>query len=205
MQASPKGLTAILMFTHWDGGYSSQPLVFCFRPQSNFFLRSKRFLSLPGYFQFALRIEGMHGPFVSRFFRSSSEAETLSHSSIAENRASSQIIRTSEPISICCRASVRFSLLHWPLLPKTWVLFNCNMTPLLQCPPAKEGVFAILETVQEIAADAFSKCSKLAEIYLPGTLKEIGPSAFLECASLAQAEFPNALKTVEDNAFVGCY
>ena len=84
------------------------------------------------------------------------------------------------------------------------VLFNRNMTRLLQCPPAKEGTYTVPEAVKEIAADAFSKCSKLTEIYLPDTLEEIGPSAFLGCRKIETITIPNGVRCLKRSVFSTC-
>lgn len=84
------------------------------------------------------------------------------------------------------------------------VLFNRNMTRLIQCPPAKEGAYTVPEAVKEIAADAFSKCSKLTEIYLPDTLEEIGSSAFLGCRKIETITIPNGVRCLKRSVFSTC-
>jgi thiol-disulfide isomerase/thioredoxin len=70
------------------------------------------------------------------------------------------------------------------------VLFDKEMTRLVQCPGAKAGIYEIPSSVVEIAPFAFSGCRNLAEIRIPGSVKTIGDRAFADCPA----------KTVRDSA-----
>lgn len=70
------------------------------------------------------------------------------------------------------------------------VLFDKEMTRLVQCPGAKSGMYEIPSSVAEIAPFAFSGCRKLSEIRIPASVKTIGDRAFDDCPA----------KTVRDSA-----
>ena len=57
------------------------------------------------------------------------------------------------------------------------------------------------ETVANIKASAFRKCTKLATITIPDATKSIGDSAFLDCSALATVSMPDDVKTVGDGVF----
>jgi hypothetical protein len=61
------------------------------------------------------------------------------------------------------------------------VLFDKDMTRLIQCPGAKSGVYEIPGTVTQINPFAFSGCRNLTEIKIPASLKMIGDKAFYDC------------------------
>ena len=84
------------------------------------------------------------------------------------------------------------------------VLFDHDVTRLLQFPPSKEGAYTVPETVREIAADAFSKCSKLTEICLPNALEKIGPSSFLGCRKIETITIPRGVRSLNQSAFSMC-
>ena len=70
----------------------------------------------------------------------------------------------------------------------------------------KDLVTAVVaEGATEIGSGAFSRCSSLIEVKLPGTVEVIGEEAFYGCSSL-RGEFPlpDSLKRIERRAFDGC-
>lgn len=61
------------------------------------------------------------------------------------------------------------------------VLFNKEITALVQCPASKSGEYIVPVSVIEIDAVAFSNCIGLTSVILPESLTEIGRSAFYYC------------------------
>lgn len=61
------------------------------------------------------------------------------------------------------------------------VLFDKNVTRLIQCPGAKSGLYEIPATVEEISPFAFSGCRNLTEIRIPDAVKMVGDRAFNDC------------------------
>lgn len=85
------------------------------------------------------------------------------------------------------------------------VLFDKDVTRLVQCPGAKSGRYEIPATVVEISPFAFSGCRNLTEIRIPDSVKTVGERAFNDCPAktnwVAAAEAPSVPPaSVEDGA-----
>ena len=65
-----------------------------------------------------------------------------------------------------------------------------------------ETVF-IEDGVQEIEDDAFTECTSLKNLRLPGTLEDFLCDSFSECSSLETIVIPEGVKNV-NSAFIGC-
>ena len=75
------------------------------------------------------------------------------------------------------------------------VLFDKDMTRLVQCPGAKSGIYEIPSSVAEIDPFAFSGCRNLTEIRIPASVTTIGDRAFTDCPAKivrVSAEGPSA-------------
>lgn len=64
------------------------------------------------------------------------------------------------------------------------VVFNAEMTELIDCPEGKAGRYAIPTGVSDIGRGAFEGCSSLTRIAIPNSTTSIGYSAFANCSSL---------------------
>ncbi|MDP4240267.1 MAG: leucine-rich repeat protein [Bacteroidota bacterium] len=64
------------------------------------------------------------------------------------------------------------------------ILFNKSQTGLIMCPPLKNGIYSIPNTVITIADYAFDYCNELTGISIPGSVTFLGKSAFLDCSTL---------------------
>ena len=84
------------------------------------------------------------------------------------------------------------------------VLFNKNLTTLLQCPGAKTDSYTVPGTVTNIAVGAFSSCANLTNISLPGGLISLGDDAFSWCASLTGITIPEGVARLGDRMFAYC-
>lgn len=85
------------------------------------------------------------------------------------------------------------------------VLYNMDMTELVQYPEGKEGTsFVVPSTVKRIGADAFA-CAGLASVTLPEGLEEIGWGAFAYNEALTEIRLPDSVRTVGDYAFARCH
>ena len=69
----------------------------------------------------------------------------------------------------------------------------CRSLKTIQFPPS----------LKHIGGTAFSSCSSLEKISLPG-LDRIGENAFSDCTSLKEVRIPSTLQNVGDGAFYGC-
>ena len=84
------------------------------------------------------------------------------------------------------------------------VLFNENMTTLVECPPGKRGKYIIPNGVTSIADAAFSNCAKLSNITIPDSIASIGSDAFLGCMGLTRVTIPNDVTSIGPSAFNDC-
>ena len=84
------------------------------------------------------------------------------------------------------------------------VLFNKNLTTLVQCPGGKTGSFTIPSGVTSIGSGAFSNCGKLAGITILASVTSIGSSAFSGCSSLSSVTIPSGVTSIGTSAFSNC-
>lgn len=83
-----------------------------------------------------------------------------------------------------------------------WKDFECG-TVILKYTGKDEKV-EISDSVTEIGAYSFAKCSSLKEIVLPKNLSAIEYSAFSECAALKTLAIPDGVKKIGNDAFCTC-
>ena len=81
------------------------------------------------------------------------------------------------------------------------VLYNDDMTKLLQCPTYKSGTFVIPETVDTLEMGSFGYCMYLTEVVLPSRLKAIKENAFSLCIGLQTMVLPDSLSSIGPGAF----
>ena len=84
------------------------------------------------------------------------------------------------------------------------VVYNKEMTQLLQYPVGRAGACQIPEGVTEIWESAFEGCKGLTGISFPGTLTEIGWFTFYDCSGMTELSFAEGLKEIGSYAFGGC-
>lgn len=60
------------------------------------------------------------------------------------------------------------------------------------------------EGITALSAAAFSGCTALEQVQLPGSLQTVGERAFSGCTSLNQIRIPEGVETLEEGAFSGC-
>ena len=75
------------------------------------------------------------------------------------------------------------------------VLFDKEITTLVQCPGAKAGQYNIPDTVWRICGAAFCGCN-LNSVNIPNSVTQIGTSAFAHCDSLQEITIPGSVKEV---------
>ncbi len=83
------------------------------------------------------------------------------------------------------------------------VLFNKEMTQLIQCPGGYCGAYTIPDSVSTIGESAFSGCDELTDITIPDSVTSIGDYAFSGCG-LYDVKVGNCVTTIGDGAFSGC-
>lgn len=71
-------------------------------------------------------------------------------------------------------------------------------------PESPLGIYAVPETVEHIAEDAFYGCRNLKKVILPPKLKVISFNCFEECENLEEVVLPPGLEDIRLGAFCGC-
>ena len=85
------------------------------------------------------------------------------------------------------------------------VLFNKNMTTLIQYPPAKaNSEYVIPDSVMSIEDSAFFECTELTSITIPNSVTSIGDYAFYGCTGLTSVTIPDSVTSIGGSAFYGC-
>ncbi|MDE6329110.1 MAG: leucine-rich repeat domain-containing protein [Muribaculaceae bacterium] len=83
------------------------------------------------------------------------------------------------------------------------ILYNKDMTALLQCPGAKTEC-AIPETVTTIGNYAFGWCESLTSVTIPNSVTTIGDMAFYVCRGLTSVTIPKSVTLIGEEAFGLC-
>lgn len=83
------------------------------------------------------------------------------------------------------------------------VLFNKDITTIIQCPGAKTECF-IPHTVTEIGGFAFEGCTNLTSITIPESVTKIGHKAFALCNNLNSIAIPCSITEISANTFEFC-
>ena len=86
------------------------------------------------------------------------------------------------------------------------VLYNAEMTELITCPKAKEGVVVLPATLGKIAANAFYECQSVTAIDFTAStsLEEIGDKAFYWCNRLESVSLPDSVQKIGYQVFGQC-
>jgi len=84
------------------------------------------------------------------------------------------------------------------------VLFNDDLTTLIQYPAGKSGSYNVPASVTRIAGVAFINTDGLTGITLPAGLTEIGISAFYSCDNLPSIDIPSGVTSLGHTTFAYC-
>ena len=84
------------------------------------------------------------------------------------------------------------------------VLFNKDMTTLVQCPGAFSGSYAIPDSVTSIGYHAFDSCKSLTSVTIPNSVTSIGGDAFWGCKSLTSVTIPDSVTSISSDTFASC-
>ena len=84
------------------------------------------------------------------------------------------------------------------------VLFNKDMTTLVQCPGAFSGSYAIPDSVTSIGYHAFDSCTSLTSVTIPNSVTSIGGDAFWGCTSLTSVTIPDSVTSISSDTFASC-
>jgi hypothetical protein len=84
------------------------------------------------------------------------------------------------------------------------VLYNKEITSLIQCPAGKGGAFDIPEGVTSIGGIAFYSCTGITSLAIPDSLVTIGNDAFGNCQSLTGVTIPDNVTSIGGAGFASC-
>jgi hypothetical protein len=81
------------------------------------------------------------------------------------------------------------------------VLFNKDMTKLIDYPGGKLGEYTIPDSVTEIGSGSFANSNMLTVVTIPDSVKTIGNYAFQSCEALESVTIPNSVTSIGEQAF----
>ena len=84
------------------------------------------------------------------------------------------------------------------------ILYDKDITTLIQCPSGKAGSVTIPDSVTSIGNSAFSGCSGLTTLSIPDNVTSIGTRAFRDCTALTSVTIPDSVTNIGSNMFYGC-
>ena len=84
------------------------------------------------------------------------------------------------------------------------VLYNKEMTRLIQYPCGRTGSYAIAESVTTVGLYSFAFSIELSDVTFPESLTTIASGAFSDCTALTALSFPAQLGSIEQDAFYRC-
>jgi BspA type Leucine rich repeat region (6 copies) len=84
------------------------------------------------------------------------------------------------------------------------VLYDKNITTLMQCPVSAQGVFTIPSSVTTIADGAFTYCKKLKSVVIPNSVTYLGSGSFVGCIAMTNTALSSSITTINGNCFQGC-
>ena len=84
------------------------------------------------------------------------------------------------------------------------VKFNADRTVLLWYPREKQGEYMIPQGVTSISNSAFSDCTGLTNVTIPGTVSIVDGGAFRGCTGLTSITIPASVTEFGGSAFAGC-
>lgn len=84
------------------------------------------------------------------------------------------------------------------------VLFDKDLTVLIQCPAGFAGDYIIPVGIISIGDWAFDNCSVLTSVTIPDSVTSIGNATFAGCSLLASVIIPDSVTSIGNLAFNGC-
>ncbi len=84
------------------------------------------------------------------------------------------------------------------------ILYNKDITTLIQCPSGRSGSVIIPGTVTTVGANAFSYCYALTAVTIPSSVTKIDNEAFYYCTGLTSVTIPASVTTIGSYAFYEC-
>jgi hypothetical protein len=84
------------------------------------------------------------------------------------------------------------------------VLFNKNLTTLVQYPEGKTGSYTIPSSVNTIGIAAFSSCTGMTDVTIPNSVTSIETGAFATCTGLTSITVSDSVISIGASAFSYC-
>lgn len=87
---------------------------------------------------------------------------------------------------------------------KNGALCSADGKTLIACPRKKAGSYTIADGIETVGQYAFTYCSDITEITMPGSLTAIEDYAFEWCESLSKVNWSDSLTSIGERGFVAC-
>jgi hypothetical protein len=84
------------------------------------------------------------------------------------------------------------------------VLFNHDLTTLMDFPPGLGGSYVVPSSVTHIGIEAFYWCDNITNVSIANGVINVGDSAFGNCLGLVSITIPNSVTSIGDAAFAVC-
>lgn len=84
------------------------------------------------------------------------------------------------------------------------VLYNKDMTELIQYPGGREGEYVIPSGITSINDYAFASNSNITSMVIPSSVNHVGTYVFFRCSNLAEMSIPDNLTSIPDGMFSMC-
>jgi hypothetical protein len=84
------------------------------------------------------------------------------------------------------------------------VLFNQNLTTLIEYPDGVAGSYVIPNSVTSIGDYAFEVCAGLSSVTIANSVASIGEEAFAGCSDLTNVVIGNSVTSIGEGAFDNC-
>ena len=98
---------------------------------------------------------------------------------------------------------------HWELMPNTWLYEEVGGKATITGYSTPTGDIAVPAEIDgypvvSIGTNAFSACTGLTGVTIPGSVTNIGANAFKGCSGLVGIEIPDSVTSMGTYAFYGC-
>ncbi len=146
-------------------------------------------------------------------FSESTEATTVTENPVYPTDVPEIQNNTTVPASTTPAVNYSWDTIQQNTINGTYDTFTPVVNTPVNCEHVSENAFAsnlMVESASfcnpytEIGAYAFSGCTNLKDLELPGYTETISPYAFQDCTALTKLELPETVTEIGESAFYGC-